>query len=82
MNHFWSNQCRVSANTVGLMQLKDSDGNISEITVQQSHSADGCNNLFVFCKGYLVNESPHRLRVVTQSGKDKSIVERRLVGVH
>lgn len=57
--------------------LSDVNGNQSEISVDSKKLAEGdvegCREFFVYCKGYLINESPYKLSIFTADKKNKKV---------
>ncbi|KAL4498677.1 hypothetical protein ABPG73_003474, partial [Tetrahymena malaccensis] len=80
--HFWSNEAKVSSGEIEKILIKDVNGNQSEISCHhrglEHQVVEGCRQFYIYCKGYLINESPYKLNVYTQ--KDKKKEECKLVG--
>ncbi|KAL4496109.1 hypothetical protein ABPG72_015531 [Tetrahymena utriculariae] len=80
--HFWSNEAKVSSGEIEKIIIKDVNGNQSEISCHhrglQHQVVEGCRQFYIYCKGYLINETPYKLNVFTQ--KDKKKEECKLVG--
>ncbi|KAL4462680.1 hypothetical protein ABPG74_000510 [Tetrahymena malaccensis] len=78
-NHFYSNEARIINNQIERIFIEDKNGNQSEISIhQKEQTVQGCKYLYIYCKGYLINESPQKLNIYTSIQKNKK--ECRLVG--
>ncbi|EAR98864.2 PH domain protein (macronuclear) [Tetrahymena thermophila SB210] len=78
-NHFYSNEAKMIGNQIERVAIKDFNGNQSEISIhQKEQTVQGCKYLYIYCKGYLINESPQKLNIYTSIQKKKS--ECRIVG--
>ncbi|KAL4505260.1 hypothetical protein ABPG72_016327 [Tetrahymena utriculariae] len=78
-NHFYSNEAKIIGNQIDRLYIEDRNGNQSEISIhQKEQTAQGCKYLYIYCKGYLINESPQKLNIYTSIQKNKK--ECKLVG--
>ncbi|EAR90561.2 PH domain protein (macronuclear) [Tetrahymena thermophila SB210] len=80
--HFWSNEAKISQNVIEKIMIKDVNGNQSEIICHQrrlEHQNIGdYRQFYIYCKGYLINESPYKLNIYTANKENKN--ECKLVG--
>ncbi|EGR30928.1 PH domain protein [Ichthyophthirius multifiliis] len=83
---FWSNEAKVSGDKIlDKILIKDINGNSSEISIHKKQAKDeqqveGCKQFYIYCKGYMINESPYQLNVYTSKSEKTDLNKARMVG--